>query len=71
MCGIAGISSKTIDKEFEEKCKTMASFLNHRGPDSNGYYVSKNKKLLLTHNRLSIIDISQNAAQPMISENKN
>lgn len=74
MCGISGVFSLSYpfseDKIINYKNILLKS-LNHRGPDSNGYYVSKNKKLLLTHNRLSIIDISQNAAQPMISENKN
>ena len=66
MCGIAGISSKTIDKEFEEKCKTMASFLNHRGPDESGFFKDSNN--LMFHKRLSIVDL-HGGKQPIENEN--
>ena len=66
MCGIAGISSKTIDKEFEEKCKTMASFLNHRGPDESGFFKDSNN--LMFHKRLSIVDLN-GGKQPIENEN--
>ena len=39
--------------------------LQHRGPDDQGEFVSEN--ILLTHNRLSVIDTSVKASQPMKS----
>ncbi len=64
MCGILGqISNKNIDEKifYNELFK-----LNHRGPDDNGIFIDKN--VALGHTRLSIIDLSDLAHQPMISE---
>lgn len=40
----------------------------HRGPDGAGVWVSKNGRVGLGHRRLSIIDLSDAAAQPMCNE---
>ncbi len=64
MCGIAGVITK---KKF--KVKDILSTINHRGPDSSGFYKCKN--LTLFHSRLSILDLSENGNQPMISEDDN
>ncbi len=64
MCGIAGIISKFDETETINK---MGLSLKHRGPDSNGNYINREKGIYLSHNRLSIIDISQNGNQPMTS----
>ena len=37
----------------------------HRGPDGDGTYISENKRVGLGHCRLSIIDLSDGASQPM------
>tara|TARA_B100000989_G_scaffold183466_1_gene138069 strand:+ start:71 stop:1804 length:1734 start_codon:yes stop_codon:yes gene_type:complete len=55
MCGIAGIFSKTINKNMEEKCLKMFDLLSHRGPDGEGFF--KNPNNIMYHKRLSIIDI--------------
>ncbi|MCB0381212.1 MAG: asparagine synthetase B, partial [Flavobacteriales bacterium] len=66
MCGIVGIYS--IEQVFsEEKIKLMTSTLIHRGPDAGGVYVEGN--IALGHRRLSILDLSNNANQPMVSHN--
>ncbi len=64
MCGIAGIVA------FNEKGKTYFSTmesavecLNKRGPDDRGVFLHEN--VLLAHTRLSIIDISSAASQPI------
>jgi asparagine synthase (glutamine-hydrolysing) len=68
MCGIAGVvdfdRNITINEEILDK---MASPLKYRGPDQDGKYLFSNETLSLgfTHRRLSIIDLSENARQPM------
>ncbi len=52
--------------ELDSIAKTMI----HRGPDSTGCYISKNKMIGLAHNRLSIIDLSESANQPMCNEDE-
>jgi len=67
MCGILGqISSKNIDKnEFESNLLNLI----HRGPDDNGIYFENN--IALGHTRLSILDLSKDGHQPMISDSGN
>ena len=48
----------------------MSSAIHHRGPDNKDYYVDSNKEIALGHNRLSIIDLSEQANQPMFSSDK-
>lgn len=64
MCGIAGIISRDINsrKMFVEN---MSNKLIHRGPDNKGIW--ENNIITLGHTRLSIIDLSVNGNQPMIS----
>lgn len=49
----------------------MCSFQTHRGPDDSGIWISQCKKIYLGHNRLSIIDLSKYATQPMLSYDNN
>ena len=70
MCGISGFSGfgdKINPRLIIEK---MCSVLNHRGPDNKNCYVNSNKEIALGHNRLSIIDLSIKANQPMFSSDK-
>lgn len=46
----------------------MTSVLAHRGPDDNGYFFDE--RVALGHRRLSIIDLSKNARQPMFNEDE-
>lgn len=67
MCGIAGILlNKDCNCDISKPISTMAASLAHRGPDESGSYSSKNVNLF--HTRLSIIDLSKNACQPMSNE---
>ena len=43
----------------------MTDALKHRGPDGEGHWLSENQDAGLGHRRLSIIDLSENANQPM------
>ena len=70
MCGIAGFLSLNNKLEYKN-LKIMTDTLYHRGPDSYGYKLIENKdfKVGLGHRRLSIIDLSQKANQPMEFDN--
>ena len=69
MCGINGIISSFYSKdELVRKMEIMNETIRHRGPDGQGVLVRD--KMALGHTRLSIIDLTDNAKQPMISLNK-
>lgn len=66
MCGIAGFySNKNIFKADE--LEKMTNRLTHRGPDAQGMFF--HGSVALGHRRLSIIDLSEAANQPMQSHN--
>ena len=65
MCGIVGIVSNNTQLVQQQKLQLMAIALRHRGPDGEGFWINKNNTVGLAHRRLSIIDLSNNAAQPM------
>jgi asparagine synthase (glutamine-hydrolysing) len=64
MCGIAGIISLSSENELHH-LKKMTDSLSHRGPDGEGSWCNPEKNVLLGNRRLSVIDLSDNAAQPM------
>ena len=66
MCGIAGISLKVNNPLIFKRFSKIINYLNHRGPDSNGFYKDKNIKLI--HTRLSIVDLN-GGAQPIENDN--
>jgi asparagine synthase (glutamine-hydrolysing) len=66
MCGIAGfIDFKNVSSE--EILFSMVGAVSHRGPDGQGVYfkVTNDATIGLGHRRLSIIDLSHAADQPM------
>jgi asparagine synthase (glutamine-hydrolysing) len=69
MCGIAGIFSKQ-PVSIDTIC-AMTRAIQHRGPDANAVYVDDDGRIALGHDRLSIIDLSSNANQPMHSADGN
>ncbi len=62
MCGIAGIISSGQSLRHTQ-LTGMLDQLAHRGPDADGVW--ENESLSLGHRRLSIIDLSEQANQPM------
>lgn len=68
MCGIIGCFGN-IKREWEQYMQKNFNFLEHRGPDAKGFFQDEN--ILLGHTRLAIIDLSEEANQPMFSLNKN
>ena len=68
MCGILGIWSRNRDlKELDLEIKKMSSLLTHRGPDNEGFWIEEQSSFILSHQRLSIIDLSFDGNQPMES----
>ena len=65
MCGIAGIISLNKSLVNTQSLKKMADTLVHRGPDDEGFFINQKATVGLAHRRLSIIDLSDKAAQPM------
>jgi len=71
VCGITGIYN--VDNPLKVSEKTlikMRDTLIHRGPDDEGIYISKDKKVGFGFRRLSIIDLSKAGNQPMTNEDK-
>lgn len=63
MCGINGILSREYNSQNEDIVGKMNASMPHRGPDNSGIFADKN--IVLGHRRLSIIDLSIEANQPM------
>ncbi|NNL57546.1 MAG: asparagine synthase (glutamine-hydrolyzing) [Pseudomonadales bacterium] len=64
MCGIAGFIGQWPRSLLED----MVAAERHRGPDGIGYFHNAEAGIGFGHARLSIIDLSEEAAQPMTSE---
>jgi asparagine synthase (glutamine-hydrolysing) len=63
MCGIAGVYNPELSPEESGGILTdMLQSMRHRGPDHTGTYDAY--PLMLGHNRLSILDLSEAAHQP-------
>ena len=70
MCGISLCYLPRRDQE-SAVIQKMIEVLTHRGPDGKGDYVDvvgASHCLAMGHNRLSIIDLTDHAAQPMKSQ---
>ena len=65
MCGIVGLLNLNLEPVKKSVLFKMNNMLKHRGPDGSGYWIANN--LGLAHSRLSIIDLSEKASQPMQS----
>ena len=70
MCGLNGIfayhSAASSPRETELIATREA--MRRRGPDGAGMWWSEERRCALAHRRLSILDLSERAAQPMMSE---
>ncbi|MEO6902841.1 MAG: asparagine synthase (glutamine-hydrolyzing) [Bacteroidia bacterium] len=65
MCGIAGIYKLDDSSVSEQELKNMTDIISHRGPDGEGQWINNKQKIGFGHRRLSIIDLSDKAKQPM------
>lgn len=64
ICGIINLNGKAVERLRLER---MNNLLYHRGPDDEGYYISRDKKAGLGMRRLSIIDL-ETGHQPIHNE---
>jgi len=68
MCGILGYKLDSAIKAPDKKAiKCAIETIHHRGPDNTGFWFSEDGKSCLAHKRLSIIDISDDANQPLLN----
>jgi asparagine synthase (glutamine-hydrolysing) len=65
MCGISGIINFNDSPVTINELKLMSDAIMHRGPDGEGQWLNSASKVGLAHRRLSIIDLSEQANQPM------
>lgn len=65
MCGIVGAFNPRKSTVSLSAIARMRDSMTHRGPDSAGVWQSPNKDCTFGHRRLSIVDISASADQPM------
>jgi asparagine synthase (glutamine-hydrolysing) len=73
MCGILGLigNDKTIiDEETRKKYLELSKLIRHRGPDWNGIYINEEQRVIIAHERLSIVGV-ENGSQPLIDETGN
>lgn len=70
MCGIAGGIWPNNHPSIESRIATALETMRHRGPNDRGYELTRGAKasVAVGQNRLSIIDLSERAHQPMLSE---
>jgi asparagine synthase (glutamine-hydrolysing) len=67
MCGICGYLSRE-GPATADAVRAMARTLAHRGPDGEGFHIDG--AVALGHRRLSIIDLSDAANEPMANEDR-
>jgi asparagine synthase (glutamine-hydrolysing) len=68
MCGITGFWSEGArGSGTSDDLRRMTDALQHRGPDDSGVWVDPDTGVHLGHRRLSIVDLSPDGHQPMVS----
>ena len=69
MCGFAGFVgfSQFLTDQIGSIASHMGEAILHRGPDDFGIWHDNEAEVVLTHRRLSILDLSSAGHQPMIS----
>ncbi|MBL7810777.1 MAG: asparagine synthase (glutamine-hydrolyzing) [Bacteroidetes bacterium] len=68
MCGITGIIHLDKTPVLAGDMDRFTDSLVHRGPDGRGVWFSPGRNIAFGHRRLSILDLSDAASQPMTRE---
>jgi len=73
MCGINGLFAyhPAADTPSENELLVTRDSMKARGPDGFGAWWNADRRCALGHRRLSILDLSERASQPMTSEDGN
>ncbi|HEX6127086.1 MAG TPA: asparagine synthase (glutamine-hydrolyzing) [Pyrinomonadaceae bacterium] len=66
MCGIAGVYQRDGKQPSNERVREMGQLMTHRGPDNFGF--ENCGPVVMSHNRLSLLDLSEAANQPFSNE---
>jgi asparagine synthase (glutamine-hydrolysing) len=69
VCGIAGLISlddSPLSESEIRSLRTLNEAMRHRGPDDEGLHITGSQTAAFAHRRLSIIDPTPEAHQPMI-----
>ena len=66
MCGFIGYVNGTQPIDHKQVIENMMNTIIHRGPDSGGFHADE--KVTLGFRRLSILDLSDVANQPLYNE---
>ena len=69
MCGFVGMLGGNRDG-YADLLRRMADTIANRGPDDSGYWLDEEQGVGFGHRRLSILDLSPNGHQPMVSRSK-
>ncbi|MFN8024842.1 MAG: asparagine synthase (glutamine-hydrolyzing) [Acidimicrobiia bacterium] len=70
MCGVTGFLDLRNERRGDDMSALvarMADAIRYRGPDAHGTWVDPEAGIALGHRRLSIVDLSEAGAQPMLS----
>lgn len=70
MCGITGFIDPGLAPDragISHRARAMGDAIANRGPDASGIWIDETTGVALSHRRLSIVDLSEAGAQPMVS----
>lgn len=69
MCGIFGLFlTRPLTETDIALGRAGTAALTHRGPDADGEWLDREAGVFIGHRRLSIIDLSEESAQPMVRD---
>jgi asparagine synthase (glutamine-hydrolysing) len=68
MCGIVGAFKPGTAGSGSDIVARMRDRMAHRGPDGHGIWCARDQSCTFGHRRLSIIDLSTDANQPMVND---
>lgn len=70
MCGVVAIYSYGDSTVNRDELRAIRDHMTSRGPDGQGEWFSDDGRAGMGHRRLSIIDLNDRAAQPMLSSDR-
>ena len=69
MCGLAGfcVDPSNSSLDLDTIVQKLGAQVSRRGPDSSGYWTDRTTGYAVSHQRLAVLDISEQGHQPMVS----